>query len=144
MLPARFACFLLLLACLHDPAPRLAAQDAKEPAGAKPKDAAVESKPASGLKEVRKVLELLRLVGERQGANGNVTKIMLGDMILQAGQVVPPLFANQTGMLRVKAIAKGRITFIWKESGKDDVTFPLQTETKHLLKARDPFEGKQF
>ena len=129
MLPGRFACVLLLLACLHHSAPRLAAQDPKPP---------------RGLTEVREALERLPLVGEKHGANGQVTKVMLGDMILQAGAVVPPLFVNQTGYLKVKAIAKDHITFTWKESGKDDVTFQLQTETKHLVKARDPFEGKQF
>lgn len=129
MLPARFACVLLVLACLHHSAPRMAAQDPKPP---------------RGLTEVRKALERLPLVGEKHGANGQVTKVMLGDMILQAGAVVPPLFVNQTGNLRVKAIAKDHITFTWKESGKDDVTFHLPTLLKHLVKARDPFEGKQF
>jgi hypothetical protein len=80
-------------------------------------DAEVQSQNQKGTNEenqVRDVLTKLRVVGVSPGPNG--LRVMLGDMVLEAGQIVPQVLAEQTISLRVASITHDSINLIWVEA----------------------------
>lgn len=64
--------------------------------------------------QVRDVLTKLRVVGVAPGHNG--LRVMLGDMVLEAGQLVPQVLPEQTISLRVASISHDAINLIWVEA----------------------------
>lgn len=64
--------------------------------------------------QVRDVLAKLRVVGVSPGPNG--LRVMLGDMVLEAGQIVPQVLQEQTISLRVANITYDAINLIWVEA----------------------------
>jgi hypothetical protein len=64
--------------------------------------------------QVRDVLSRLRVVGVSPGPNG--LRVMLGDMVLEAGQIVPQVLPDQTIALRVASITQDAINLIWVEA----------------------------
>lgn len=63
--------------------------------------------------QIRERLEKLRVVGVSPGASG--MRVMLGDMVLEPGQFVPQILAEQTLMLRVGNITPSAIELVWVE-----------------------------
>jgi hypothetical protein len=64
--------------------------------------------------QIRDRLEKLRVVGVSPGKNG--LRVMLGDIILEAGQQVPPLLPEQTVALKVGSITAQAIELLWLEA----------------------------
>lgn len=62
---------------------------------------------------IREHLQQLRVVGVSPGAKG--LRVMLGDMILEPGQEVPPVLPDQTLALRVGNITPQMIELVWVE-----------------------------
>jgi hypothetical protein len=63
---------------------------------------------------IRDRLEKLRVVGVSPGTNG--LRVMLGDIILECGQPVPPLLPDQTVALKVGSITAQAIELLWLET----------------------------
>jgi hypothetical protein len=63
---------------------------------------------------IRERLEKLRVVGVSPGNNG--LRVMLGDIILEAGQQVPPILPDQTVALKVGSITAQAIELLWLEA----------------------------
>ena len=64
--------------------------------------------------EIRERLEKLRVVGVSPGDRG--LRVMLGDMVLEAGQLVPQLLPDQSVALRVGTISSQAIELFWIEA----------------------------
>ncbi len=75
--------------------------------------------------QVRELLERLRVVGVTPGPNG--MRVMLGDMILEPGQLVPPVLPQQSITLQVQTISQEAITLMWVE--KNPTGLPPRTLT---------------
>ncbi len=63
---------------------------------------------------IRNVLMQLRVVGRTRGSEGR--KILLDDLILEAGKILPPVIAGQTERLKVEAIYESAIEIVWIEA----------------------------
>jgi hypothetical protein len=63
---------------------------------------------------IRERLEKLRVVGVSPGNNG--LRVMLGDIVLECGQQVPPLLPDQTVALKVGSITGQAIELLWLEA----------------------------
>ncbi|HSI62838.1 MAG TPA: hypothetical protein VLE43_06955 [Candidatus Saccharimonadia bacterium] len=80
-------------------------------------DAELQAQTQKGSNEenqIRDLLAKLRVVGVSPGANG--LRVMLGDMVLEAGQLVPQVLAEQTISLRVASITSEAINLVWVEA----------------------------
>lgn len=80
-------------------------------------DAELQAQSQKGTNEenqVRDLLSKLRVVGVSPGPNG--LRVMLGDMVLEAGQVVPQVLQDQTISLRVASITAEAINLVWVEA----------------------------
>jgi hypothetical protein len=66
---------------------------------------------------IRERLEKLRVVGVSPGTNG--LRVMLGDIVLESGQMVPDLLPEQTVALKVGAITAQTIELLWLEARPD-------------------------
>ena len=69
--------------------------------------------------EENKIKELIlgmKVVGASLRPQGY--RVQLGDMILQAGMVVPPFMPDQSVQLRVNSITEDQIEFVWMEKTK--------------------------
>ncbi len=78
---------------------------------------------------VRDQLMKLRVVGVIPDVKG--TRVMLGDMVLSQGQVVPTVIPEQTLMLRVSKVTSQVIEFEWIEkklTGLPARTFPIPVD----------------
>lgn len=62
---------------------------------------------------IRERMEKLRIVGVSPGPKG--LRVMLGDMVLEPDELVPPVLADQTLNLRVGHITDRAIELIWVE-----------------------------
>jgi len=62
---------------------------------------------------IRDRLTQLRVVGVSPGKNG--LRVMLGDMVLEAGQTLPPVLVDQSVDLRVNTITTSAIELVWVE-----------------------------
>jgi len=62
---------------------------------------------------IRDRLAKLRVVGVSPGKNG--LRVMLGDMVLEAGQILPPVLADQSVGLKVSKISPEAIELVWVE-----------------------------
>jgi hypothetical protein len=63
---------------------------------------------------VRNVRERLAVVGASVRPDGKM-KVMLGDLMLEPGIVVPPVFQDQQARLHVKNITEKFIELVWEE-----------------------------
>jgi hypothetical protein len=63
---------------------------------------------------VRDVLAKLQVVGACMRTDGKI-KVMLGDIMLEPGQVVPPVFPDQQVQLNVRNITMQFIELAWQE-----------------------------
>lgn len=63
--------------------------------------------------QIRDRLEKLRVVGVSPGARG--LRVMLGDMVLEPGQIVPQVLPEQSVSLRVGSITAESIEMVWME-----------------------------
>jgi hypothetical protein len=63
--------------------------------------------------EIRDRLTRLRVVGVSPGSRG--LRVMLGDMVLEPGEMVPQVLPEQTVALRVGAITPRAIELVWVE-----------------------------
>jgi len=80
---------------------------------------------------VRDQLMKLRVVGVIPDVKG--TRVMLGDMVLSQGQVVPTVIPEQTLMLRVSKVTSQVIEFEWMEkkpTGLPARTFPIPVDVR--------------
>lgn len=80
-------------------------------------DSELQSQTQKGTNEenqIREILEKLRVVGVTPGGNG--LRVMLGDMVLEQGQIVPQVLPQQTIALRVESIAPDAINLVWVEA----------------------------
>ena len=73
------------------------------------------SKHGTDYERVRDTLLQLPAGGRKLDENGQITSLMLGDMVLQPGSIIPPLTPGQKGNMRVLRIEKDHIVFNWKE-----------------------------
>jgi hypothetical protein len=62
---------------------------------------------------IRERLEKLRVVGVSPGEHG--LRVMLGDIVLQSGELVPPLLPEQSVALKVGSITERAIELLWME-----------------------------
>ncbi len=62
--------------------------------------------------QIRELLEKLRVVGVSPGRRG--LRVMLGDMVLEPGVLVPQVLADQTIALRVASITPEAICLVWE------------------------------
>lgn len=69
------------------------------------------------------VLSKLAVNGRTRGANG--WKVLLGDMILETGKILPPVIAGQTVTLKVAAIYDAMVEIEWVN--KDPGGVPKRT-----------------
>ncbi len=60
---------------------------------------------------IRQVFARLEVLGIRRSETG--VRVLLGDMMLQAGDIVPPVLPDQTQTLVVKSITEDEIELIW-------------------------------
>ena len=67
---------------------------------------------------IEAVLESLAVVGRTRGPSG--WKVLLGDLILEAGKPLPPVIAGQTQVLRVAAIYDSMIEIEWAKKDPKD------------------------
>lgn len=77
-----------------------------------------DSKQFKGTSEevmIRDRLMKLRVCGASMDEKGDVTRVMLGDMILTPGQGLPAVLQSQTLALRVGAMTKSAIELVWIE-----------------------------
>lgn len=63
--------------------------------------------------KVKELILAMKVVGASLRAQGY--RVQLGDMILQAGMVVPPFMPDQSVQLRVNSITENQIEFVWME-----------------------------
>ena len=82
---------------------------------AKPEEEKSVAKGSNEENAIRERLMKLRVSGARMDEQGNVSRVMLGDMILKTGQALPPLVASQTLALKVGELAATSIELIWVE-----------------------------
>jgi hypothetical protein len=97
--------------------------DEKAPLNVKPEEenpfvamADLNAKPDAGNSEenvVKERLLAMQVVGASPRAKGY--RVQLGDMILEAGMVVPPFLPDQSVQLRVNGITEQEIEFVWLE-----------------------------
>lgn len=66
--------------------------------------------------KIKELILAMKVVGASLRAQGY--RVQLGDMILQAGMVVPPFMPDQTVQLRVNSITEDQIEFVWMEKEK--------------------------
>ncbi|MFZ4763526.1 MAG: hypothetical protein ACOYMN_01130 [Roseimicrobium sp.] len=72
---------------------------------------------------IRERLEKLRVVGVSPGARG--LRVMLGDMVLEPGALVPQVLPEQSVSLRVGRISSSAIELVWLE--KEPTNLPERT-----------------
>lgn len=75
--------------------------------------------------QIRELLEKLRVVGVSPGQRG--LRVMLGDMVLEPGLLVPQVLPDQTISLRVANITAEAISLVWEE--KKPTGLPPRTLT---------------
>ena len=103
-------------------------------------DAEVKAQTQKGTNEeneIRDLLAKLRVVGVSPGANG--LRVMLGDMILEAGQMVPQVLPEQTIGLRVASITPEAINLLWieaKPSGLPPRTVTIPVDLRPSVRVR--------
>jgi hypothetical protein len=73
--------------------------------------------------KVKERLMALRVAGA--SPRGESYQVLLGDMILESGMLVPPFFHDQIVRLRVKDITRDAIEFVWLE--KERTGLPPRT-----------------
>ena len=66
--------------------------------------------------KVKEMILAMKVVGASLRPQGY--RVQLGDMILQAGMVVPPFMPDQSVQLRVNSITEDQIEFVWMEKTK--------------------------
>lgn len=66
--------------------------------------------------QVKELILAMKVVGASLRPQGY--RVQLGDMILQAGMVVPPFMPDQSVQLRVNSITEDQIEFVWMEKTK--------------------------
>ncbi len=66
--------------------------------------------------KIKELILAMKVVGASLRPQGY--RVQLGDMILQAGMVVPPFMPDQTVQLRVNSITEDQIEFVWMEKTK--------------------------
>jgi len=71
---------------------------------------------ASEESRIASVLSGLVVCGRTKGANG--WKVLLGDMILENGKILPPVIEGQTQVLRVAAIYDSLLEIEWVDESK--------------------------
>lgn len=65
------------------------------------------------------ILEALPVSGVAKGAEGKVSAVLLGDLRLEEGQVVPHLLEGQTDELVVQTISPDEVVIAWRlEAGR--------------------------
>jgi hypothetical protein len=87
--------------------------------------------------QVRDVLSKLRVVGVSPGPNG--LRVMLGDMVLEAGQIVPQVLPEQTISLRVANITYDAINLVWveaKPTGLPPRTLTIPVDIRPAVRVR--------
>ncbi len=91
--------------------------------------------------QIRDRLSKLRVCGVMPGQNG--LRVMLGDIVLESGQVVPQMLADQSVALRVGSITPQAIELQWLEQRKDGmaprkVVIPvdLRPYVRYMLQGR--------
>ncbi len=103
--------------------------------------------------EIRKRLEGLRVVGSVRGKNGAIN-VMLGDIVLETGRILPHLLPEQTLDLQVKEIKEDSIELLWVEKKVSGLpprilTLPmdLRANVKYVMQgqvsAKKPRKGKE-
>ncbi len=70
--------------------------------------------------QIRALLLQLRVVGRTNGPSDR--KVLLDDLILEAGKTLPPVIPNQTEQLKVNAIYDSAVEIVWIEA--DPATDP--------------------
>jgi hypothetical protein len=103
---------------------QLVLPDEKTPERVKPEEnnpfeSALEAASRNGPEDteenrVYNALARLPVVGAGVKPDGKI-KVMLGDIMLQPGDIVPPIFPDQQVQLKVKNIAIDRIELAWEE-----------------------------
>lgn len=107
----------------------------------------VEDDSASEESQIRAVLLQLRVVGRINGSDGR--KVLLDDLILEAGKTLPPVIPNQTETLKVHAIYDSAVEIVWLEA--DPATDPrrlfipinMKPEVSRALAARSVNSGEK-
>lgn len=101
-----------------------------------------DSKQFKGTSEetmIRDRLMKLRVCGASMDEKGDVSRVMLGDMILTPGQGLPAVLPNQTLALRVGAMTKDKIELVWIEKktiGLPDRNLVLPVDLRPFVRYR--------
>lgn len=97
---------------------------------------------------IQERLSKLRVCGVAPAPEGDGLRVMLGDIILSEGQIVPPVLAEQTLALKVKKITREFMQLVWLEkkyTGEPErlLTLPinLRPGVHYVLQGQIP-EGK--
>ncbi|MEM6910379.1 MAG: hypothetical protein AAF555_02245 [Verrucomicrobiota bacterium] len=96
--------------------------------------------------QVMELLGRLPITGKSEGPSGK--RLLMGDIILEEGSLVPQLLPEQTKQLRVSAIGGDRVDLEWvRDDGKRTTGFALAYDlgprVNILLKGRLDEEGKR-
>lgn len=86
----------------------------------KPDKPTIEVDAKSEESRIEAVLTGLKIVGRTRGPNG--WKVLLGDLILEAGKPLPPVIEGQTQILRVAAIYDSMVEIEWVNQDSRELT----------------------
>jgi len=92
--------------------------------------------------KIKDLILAMKVVGASLRSQGY--RVQLGDMILQAGMVVPPFMPDQTVQLRVNAITESEIEFVWMEkqrTGLPPRTLVMPIKMKPVVRYAMPGQG---
>jgi hypothetical protein len=93
---------------------------------------------------IREHLEKLRIVGISPGPKG--LRVMLGNMVLDPGDTVPPVVPDQTLVLRVGRISRQAIDLVWvekKPSGMPERVLTLPVDLTPTVRYALPGSGHE-
>jgi hypothetical protein len=103
--------------------------------------------PAKGSREenaIRTRMESMKIVGVAPGAHG--LRVMLGNMMLEEGETVPPVIPDQTLSLCVSKITDQSIELKWiekKAAGLPPSVFTLPIDLRPFVRYQLPGQGKE-
>ena len=93
--------------------------------------------------KVKEMILAMQVVGASPRPQGY--RVQLGDMILEAGMIVPPFIPDQSVQLRVNSITEDQIEFVWLEkqrTGLPPRTLLMPIRMKPVVRYAMPGQGR--
>jgi len=99
---------------------------------------------------IRKVFSGLKVTGRVPASDGGSPRVLVGDLILKEGAIVPQVIENQTDILKVTRITDKEVELTWvaeevaDQPRKLPIAINLEPEVSFILPGRGNNGGGQF